>query len=159
MALTPEQYADIVEAARADGFEGFGGACGAAAVAIRRALFPEGRLVAAVNKAFYEDAGIMIGHVAVEVDGVYYDADGKPKEWEEIESWGMLDFEDGDLADRALDEAVAWNEEAASEPLRIEPDEDDVAGAFGGDRIDAFTDALLAAREAVLDADRAPPGP
>lgn len=74
---------------------GFGGNCLAAAIAINRVEFNnEGKIVAAVNRAMWNDRNRFLGHVAVEHEGKYYDWDFEPKDWEEIESWGMLDEEE-----------------------------------------------------------------
>jgi hypothetical protein len=76
---------------------GFGGECAEAAIAINDVLFnEEGVLVAAVNKWIFENEGRAVGHVAVQWGDGYWDAEGK-KDWEEIESWGMVDESDSDF--------------------------------------------------------------
>lgn len=79
------------------GLYGFGGECAEAAIAINDVLFnEEGVLVAAVNKWIFENEGRAVGHVAVQWGDGYWDAEGK-KDWEEIESWGMVDELDSDF--------------------------------------------------------------
>lgn len=148
--MTEADFAQIIALAKESGFRDFGGECGKAAIAIRNVLFPEGKLVAAVNQAFWDEAGVMIGHVAVQVGNTYYDADGKEKEWDEIEHWGMLDFEDPDWVDWALDASVTLTEETAMEVTQIYPQDDNVLKTFGGDGLDQLVEALTNARDAVL---------
>ena len=106
--------------------EGFSGACAEAAIAINNVLFDgEGTLVAAVNKHLWTKDKRMVGHVAVffEPDGSYWDTEGE-KEWEEIESWGMLEPEDPDYNFNTEDEAY--------ETVRLEPTEEELIEYFGG---------------------------
>lgn len=88
---------------------GWGGKCGAAAIQINQEVFNnQGRLVVAANKYMWQKFYSLIGHVAVEYNGVYWDADAKPKSWEEIESWGMIDdteFENSEYYSGNLDDA------------------------------------------------------
>ncbi len=101
--------AEIKRAIRQLALDGFGGACFNAAQIINAEVFGgKGRIVAAANK-FWLEKGRFIGHVAVLYNETYWDADAKPKEWEDIEAWGMLDPEDPDY------EAPGWSEEAAYE--------------------------------------------
>jgi len=124
--------------------EGFSGACAEAAVAINNVLFDgEGTLVAAVNKYLWEKDGRMTGHVAVYIDseGSYWDAEGE-KDWEEIESWGMLDPEDGDYG--------FPNEEAAYEVIRLEPTAEELLNQFGGCSYSEKVQQLRQAKDEVL---------
>lgn len=112
MNLPPKKIKSILQAAA---LPGFGGNCGAAALAINEILFKnEGQLVGAFNAAFLKKNS-PIGHIAVLHDGIFWDADAKPKPWEEIESWGMLDPEDPDHKATARKLKVPWNDESASE--------------------------------------------
>ena len=99
---------------------GFGGNCGAAALAINKAIFDNaGTLVGAFNKASLA-AGRPIGHIAVRFKGKYYDADGKPKRWLEIECWGMLDENDRECVEWAKKAKLPWNDITASEVTKME---------------------------------------
>jgi hypothetical protein len=125
--------------------EGFGGACAEAAVAINNVLFDgEGTLVAAVNKYLWEKYGRMTGHVAVyyDPDGSYWDAEGE-KDWEHIESWGMLDPEDPDYG--------FPNEEAAYEVVRLEPTAEELFNQPDGCSYSKKVQQLRQARDEVLD--------
>lgn len=108
-----EAFAAIVAEAKTLGLKGFGGECFAAAVALNRVIFDgKGSPIAALNGPLYEEAGHAVGHAAVSYRDACWDADGRPKGEEEIESWGMLDPEDSDYATIALDNSIAWDEEA-----------------------------------------------
>jgi hypothetical protein len=101
---------------------GFSGECAEAAVAINEVLFNrEGTIVAAVNKWLYENEERFVGHVAVEWNGRYWDAEGE-KDWEEIESWGMADELDYDFE----------KPEQAYEVEKIYPSKDELLEMFGG---------------------------
>jgi hypothetical protein len=124
--------------------EGFGGHCGASAVAINNVLFDgEGTIVAAVNKYLWEKSGRMTGHVAVyyKPDGSYWDTEGE-KSWEEIESWGMLDHEDPDYG--------LPNEETGYEVIRLEPSAEELIEQFGGCSYPQKIGQLQRARNEVL---------
>lgn len=117
--LTPDEMADAINEIIADacdnGFSGWGGGCWSAAVAINRILFESrGTVVTALNAPFAA-AGRRIGHCAVLVGETYWDADGKPKSFEDVESWGMLDHSDTDWIKAAKRLQVTWNDEAANE--------------------------------------------
>lgn len=101
----PEQeriqaLADILTAAREAGAQGFGGRCGAAALAIQAVLFADQEDVAiagALNAPLWERHQYAIGHVGVEDhEGWVWDLDAYPKGSDDIEHWGMLDEEDPD---------------------------------------------------------------
>lgn len=122
--LSLQKISEILELAKKNGFSGFSGDCFAAGVAINNVFFDgKGKLVAAFNKALFEK-DIFIGHLAVCINDsggeFYIDADGRPKEWEEIESWGMLD--ESDLDHRELVDSIGleFNENLASEVVMIE---------------------------------------
>lgn len=90
-------YAQIMQAARQHGLHGFGGECWAVAVAINQVIFGgTGTVIAGLNNPLFEAAGITVGHAAVSARGACWDADGRPKEENEVESWGMLDCGDSD---------------------------------------------------------------
>jgi len=74
-------------------------------------------------------------------DGSYWDAEGE-KDWEDIESWGMLDPEDSDYE--------FPNEEAAYEVIRLEPSEDELFAQFGGCSYPEKVRKLLRAKEEIL---------
>ena len=116
--------------------KGFFGKCAEAAIAINDVLFDdEGILVAAVNKWLWENEGRMVGHVAVEWKGSYWDAEGK-KEWERIESWGMLDDsdEDYDFGDNP--------EQNATDVEKIYPSKERLLEYFGGCDLSGLVRAL-----------------
>jgi hypothetical protein len=124
--------------------KGFSGTCAEAAAAINNILFDgEGTLVAAVNKHLWEKDGRMTGHVAVHYKpaGSYWDAEGE-KDWEEIESWGMLDPEDPDYG--------FPNEEAAYEVIRLEPTTEELLERFGSCSYPEKVRQLLQAKDEVL---------
>lgn len=105
-----ESVSDQIQAA---GMRGFGGNCFQAAIDINNQFFNgEGEYVLAYNKAFM-DHGVLYGHAAVLHDGVYWDADGKPKEVYDIESWGMLDEDDPDYIDLAKELGFVFDENTA----------------------------------------------
>lgn len=131
--LQDDDIARIISLAGDDGFSGFAGNCALAAVAIKRAFFPTaGRLQACFNEAFL-DKGCHIGHVFVAVrdpaTGIesYWDADGKPKDYNLVESWGMLDVSDDDLQEQAEEFGIEWTDEAAETVALVEFDSDEEA--------------------------------
>lgn len=129
-------WIDLFEQPSYRPFTGFGGRCGQAAVAINRAVFGgRGKLVGAFNEAFYE-AGRLTGHVAVFYQGSYWDSDARPKSFDEIESWGMLDTSDPDYEEFAIEKGIEWNDETASKVARFEMTEDEALEAFGKDQLD-----------------------
>jgi hypothetical protein len=92
---------------------GFGGECERAADFINRKVFDgRGKIVGAAN-TFWLARGRFLGHVAVLYKGRYWDLDGRPKDWEDIESWGMLAPDDPDHF------APGWNDEAAEGVSRL----------------------------------------
>lgn len=124
-------------------FQGFGGLCGQAAVAINRVVFAnQGQLVGCFNRAFYDHTDRMTGHVAVLVNGQYWDADGRPKSGDDIEEWGMLNVNDSDYAAFAEEFFIDWNDETASDVIWVEMSEDEVLAAFGRDKLEAMMRTL-----------------
>jgi hypothetical protein len=120
----------ILNKAKQEKRYGFGGECAETAIAINDVLFgDEGVLVAAANKWLWENEGRMVGHVAVEWSGAYWDAEGK-KEWEEIEHWGMLDPEDPDYDFGTEDSEL--KAERANEVERVAPSNAELIEYFGG---------------------------
>ena len=153
-----ETIARIILAARSDGVQGFGGACGEAAVAINRVLF-DGRaeIVGVFNEAFF-DRGRLVGHVAVRIGDVYWDADASPKTLDDIEHWGSLDPHDLDYAEQAGEAGIGWNETAATEVVAVAFDSDrEVLEHFESGLIPILTSALETAKAAVLSPTGAAP--
>lgn len=112
-ALTNDEIAERISAL---GINGFGGNCYSAAKKINDKVFGgKGELVGAAN-TFWLARNRFIGHVAVLYDGFFWDTDAEPKEYEDIESWGMLDPHDSDY------KAPGWNEEEAYNVSRLEGD-------------------------------------
>jgi len=104
-------FAKITAEARDLGLHGFGGQCWAMAVAINRAIFDgKGVFVAGMN-APLSDTGRYIGHAAIRSRNSFWDLDGRPKEQEEIESWGMLDYGDSDYEDAFHKAGLIFTEE------------------------------------------------
>lgn len=137
----------LIGEAKKEGLDGFGGECGAAAIAINNALFEgKGKLVGAFNKAFYEK-GMWIGHVAVSLEhpvhGNYYlDGDAQVKDVSLIDSWGMLDPDDPDYAERAQEAGIEWNDHTANEVVMVTLTEAEIAQHLPSDNLDEFSDIL-----------------
>lgn len=144
--------AAILKEAKGLGFEGFGGRCGEAAVAINRTLLDgKGTLVGAFNAAFL-DHDRLIGHVAVRHEGALWDADARPKGEEDIESWGMLDLDDPDYREAADEFGLAWDEEAAEKVDFVEFESDDeVLERFGSEHLDGMCALLERAKSIVIE--------
>ena len=122
---------------------GFSGACAGAAIAINNVLFDgEGKLVAAVNEHLWNKNKRMVGHVAVFFGGSYWDTEGE-KEWEDIESWGMLDPEDPDYNLNTEDEAY--------KVVRLTPTEEELIEHFGGCLYPKMVRQLKNAKRIVLE--------
>lgn len=114
MAKSERVPRDVSHRIRALKLNGFGGGCHDAAHAINRHVFGgRGRIVGAAN-TFWLKRGRFLGHVAVEYGGKFWDADAQPKDYEDIESWGMLDPEDSDY------HAPGWNDEHAEHVTRLD---------------------------------------
>lgn len=108
-------YGVILGIARDEGFRGFGGDCWSAALAINAVIFGgKGVYVAGLNAPLFGKK-IAVGHAAVKLRGACWDADGKPKEIDEIESWGMLDPEDSDYKKLFRRHKLTWNDETAGD--------------------------------------------
>ena len=103
------------------GLNGFGGACLDAALAINAKVFGgKGKIVGVAN-SFWLERGRFLGHVAVLYRGRYWDVDARPdgpypdgKDWEDIESWGMLDPHDSEYY------AFGWDDVEAETVTRLE---------------------------------------
>lgn len=113
-----EKYTSIIEDAKMNGLDGFGGHCFKVALLIKELLIPEGEIVGFVNKAFY-DNGIIIGHFVVHSNGYFYDIDGFPKSQELVEYWGVLDYHDSYYSELANKISVDWTEEITEEVLKV----------------------------------------
>ena len=151
--LSEETIGNVLQRAREAGFSGFGGNCFQAAMAINQVLFGgAGRYVGAFNRLFHQH-GEFVGHLAVEFDGAYWDADGIPKEFEDIESWGMLDPEDSDRREAAEDLGEEWDDDAAEEVETVRfVDEAEVAMIFGNERVTVMAAILKACLGASVSA-------
>ncbi len=109
----------VLAQARARGFKGFSGDCAAAALAIRDTLLEgRGEIVGVFNRAFHAK-GRSLGHVAVRIGETFLDADGYPKPFEDIESWGTLGEEDQDYAEMAAELGVVWTGDAPWDTVTI----------------------------------------
>lgn len=153
-------FADISEAIRmvsATGMQGMAGSCGSAAFAIHQAVFGgNAKIVAAFNRAF-QDHGVSIGHIAVEVRDahdptkcVYWDIDARPKGWDEIEAWGMLDTSDKALRAHARRLGFKLDDGAAEVVVRV-----DFPEGLEQDALDVFDVSLQKAAEDVEELCRA----
>lgn len=153
-----DEIGAVIARAKDNGFSGFGGGCFKAAAAINAALFGgRGTVVGAFNETLMKADGRLVGHMAVLVDGAYWDADGEPKEWEDVESWGMLDPEDPDYAEFAGEHGLAWDDEAASAVARVEYSQAELLSMGLGD---GDLDGMIAALEqAKAEIAVAAPGP
>lgn len=149
--------AAILRHAKELGFDGFGGRCGEAAVAIDRVLLSgKGELVGAFNAAFL-DCDRLIGHVAVRIDGIIWDADAMPKALGDIETWGMLDTEDTDYREAAQESGIDWDDEAAEAVEIVTFDSpEEVLERFGSENLEAMC-ALLERAKALAADEPEPP--
>lgn len=91
----------IVQEAKKNGFNGFSGYCGQAAILLNQCLFDNSQTLFGVFNQALADNEHHIGHVACLVDlpdGSYFilDADAQVKTIDDIEHWGMLDSQDSD---------------------------------------------------------------
>lgn len=120
----------VMALARAEGIRGMSGECGELAVAMKRVLFAnDAQIVAGLNTAF-EAHGHLIGHFAVRIEDEEYgclnfDERGTPVNDEDIESWGMLDTDDSEVAEHAKDLGFSLTEETAYEACLLEFDDDE----------------------------------
>lgn len=114
---TPDDIASIILDAKKYGFTGFGGDCGEAAIAINHILFNnKGKIVGVFNKSLFEH-NRYVGHFAVEFQDVFWDSDARPKDFDDIESWGMLDPDDTDYIEFAEQNNFEWTDATASETV------------------------------------------
>ncbi len=91
----------IIQEANNQGFNGFSGYCGQAALLINECLFNDTQQIFAAFNEALNNKNHHIGHVACIVDlpdGFYFilDADAQIKSIEDIQHWGMLDSQDND---------------------------------------------------------------
>jgi hypothetical protein len=108
-------YSAFAEQARALGVHGVAGQCFATALALNRIAFGSaGRLALACNRPLAEH-GHIVGHAAVEIDGRYFDIDGRPKPADEITSWGELDPTDPDYFETFEAFGLEFTEDAAGD--------------------------------------------
>ena len=120
----------VMALARAEGIRGMSGECGELAVAMKRVLFAgEAQIIAGLNTAF-EKHGHLIGHFAVRIDDEEYgclnlDERGIPVADDNIESWGMLDENDSEVAHQAQDLGFTLTQENAYEACLLEFDDDE----------------------------------
>jgi hypothetical protein len=116
--IVVENLNTIANKIRQANLQGFGGDCPEAAIFINKNIFQNrGKIVGAFNRAFLEYGQDPIGHIAVLYNGNYWDADAKPKNLDEIESWGMLDPTDLDYKEKADEYGFDWNDATASEVI------------------------------------------
>ena len=85
-----------------------GGECFMWAVAIQTVLLPKGKIVVAVNEPIWQHSKQMVGHAAVLYRGRYWDSEGET-DLDRIESWGSLDPDDSEYAERAGMTAEEWS--------------------------------------------------
>lgn len=102
VAKATKVFKKAMTLAKKNGFTGFGGHCGQAAIAMNQVLFGHTQqYVGVFNKALAVH-GYSIGHIALnletEVGTVVLDVDGI-KSLEDIEHWGMLDATDQSIVD------------------------------------------------------------
>lgn len=115
----------VISLAKGHGLNGWGGHCASAALAINRLLFSgQGVYLVACNRALLSQ-GHIAGHVAVMFKGSFYDSDAIEKEFDDIESWGMLDEHDPDYAN-CFTASDPWDEKKAMEVVSFTIDEDEV---------------------------------
>jgi hypothetical protein len=142
----------IMEVARGHGLYGMGGECGSLAVAMRRVMFGEAaEITAGLNQAF-EEKNILIGHFVVtvpdeEFECLHFDEQGVPLANDNITSWGMLDSQDTDWKERAIDAGfILTNEASENTVLLVFDDEQDVLKNMGGsgvkDKARILTDSM-----------------
>ena len=96
---------EIIKILKKANLDGWGGDCGATAIAINKVLFNnKGKYLAGINSYLYEK-GYFIGHVAVEFDNSFFDSSGETTK-EKVESWGQIDPLDNDISkpDRQIGE-------------------------------------------------------
>jgi hypothetical protein len=119
--VTGENTRTISDKIRKLNLNGFSGDCPESAISINKNVFQNtGKIVGVFNRAMLDYGKHPLGHVAVLYNGDYWDADAKPKTFDEIESWGMLDPTDFEYEELADDYGFDWNDETASDVIVIE---------------------------------------
>lgn len=112
--FSPNEISEILSLAYDHGFKGFRGSCAGAAIAINRVLFKnKGKFVISVNEFLWTKIKRFVGHVVVEFEGVYWDADARPKSFGDIDDWGDLG-EDLFYKEIAKEHGIRWTKKRAS---------------------------------------------
>lgn len=138
--MSPRKIAETIQAAN---FQGFSGNCGAAALAINEILFKNsGKLVGAFNSAFLKK-GKPKGHIAVLYENNFWDSDGKPKSWEDIEAWGMLDPNDPNHKIEAEKLGISWTDKTAESVTKKTLSKKWALKNFDPQHLETFRIALL----------------
>ena len=145
----------IIQEAKKNGFHGFSGYCGQAAILINQCLFDNSQTLFGAFNQSLADNEHHIGHVACLIDlpdGSYFilDADASVKTIEDIEHWGMLDSEDSDyrqLFDKYLIEKSDSNFENVAQ---FNLTEDFIKNHFDTSHIQEQQQVLLNAIDKVL---------
>lgn len=136
------------------GFTGFGDQAPAAALALADALFPHQQVAfaGAFNRALHERSEF-VGHVAIALPGetglVYLDADGWPKTWEEIQSWGILPTADSDLIPPTHRMALTRDEQVAEDVIQVNLTRQDLEAMSSPELIARMRDVVRPAAVAI----------
>jgi hypothetical protein len=118
--LMPNEISEILSLASDMGFRGFGGKCGASAIAINRVLFKnKGVFVIAVNETLWDAKKHFAGHVVVKFENHHWDSDGRPKSQSDIDDWGDLS-DDLYYKEIAKEYGLRWTKKQASETVLFE---------------------------------------
>lgn len=146
---------DILEDAVKNGFKGFGGYCAQAAVLINECLFDnQQKYLGAFNKAL-EKNNYWIGHVVcyVELDDCFFifDTDCKIKDIEDIEQWGILDYQDLDYKKLFKKYKIVENDENYENVIKKFLKEEDLRKHFLFDSYQDQKEILLKSCTNVLE--------
>jgi hypothetical protein len=148
--LTNEEIAEILAMACDHGLKGFGGHCGAAAIAINRVLFEgRGRFIIAVNDALWTARKHFAGHVVISFNGFYWDSDAKPKTLHDIDDWGDLS-EDSYYEIIAKDYGIRWTKKRSQKTALFELDGEHEL-PFGHDEAGELIDLLEKVQKEYFD--------